>query len=410
MTGVWTRNKNLKELAISCLVLVLGSILMLNVYLNYRFSRMNEESHMAAARLLELVKDWYPELEEQEWIRLLNQESGDGLKGRELLNRYGIFQDQALSAGLARQQRDLRWWATLALFLACGGTAASLFYYLRGRQRQIDCLAEYIRSVQRGDYSLEIDTNDVDELSGLKNELYKVTVTLRESAERARSQKKALADSVSDISHQLKTPLASVMILLDNLTDSPDMEEKTRRKFLGEITSQLSRISWLAAVMLKLSRLDAGVVKFHRQRLDVGQLLEQVAKRLEILAEWKRVSLELQTKPDIFLTGDESWLAEALSNIVKNAIEHSPAGSAVLLTAEDNEVYTAISVRDFGPGMTPEEQKHIFQRFYRSPYAGEDSTGIGLSLAKEIIERQNGYLTADSKQGEGTLMRVRFLK
>ena len=103
MTGVWTRNKNLKELAISCLVLVLGSILMLNVYLNYRFSRMNEESHMAAARLLELVKDRYPELEEQEWIRLLNQESGDGLKGRELLNRYGIFQDQALSAGLARQ-------------------------------------------------------------------------------------------------------------------------------------------------------------------------------------------------------------------------------------------------------------------------------------------------------------------
>lgn len=410
MTGVWTRNKNLKELTISCLVLVLGSILMLNVYLNYRFSRMNEESHMAAARLLEMVKDRYPELEEQEWIRLLNQESGDGLKGRELLNRYGIFQDQALSAGLVRQQRDLRWWATLALFLACGGTAASLFYYLRGRQRQIDCLAEYIRSVQRGDYSLEIDTNDVDELSGLKNELYKVTVTLRESAERARSQKKALADSVSDISHQLKTPLASVMILLDNLTDSPDMEEKTRRKFMGEITSQLSRISWLAAVMLKLSRLDAGVVKFHRQRLDVGQLLEQVAKRLEILAEWKRVSLELQTKPDIFLTGDESWLAEALSNIVKNAIEHSPAGSAVLLTAEDNEVYTAISVRDFGPGMTPEEQKHIFQRFYRSPYAGEDSTGIGLSLAKEIIERQNGYLTADSKQGEGTLMWVRFLK
>lgn len=410
MTGVWTRNKNLKELTISCLVLVLGSILMLNVYLNYRFSRMNEESHMAAARLLELVKDRYPELEEQEWIRLLNQESGDGLKGRELLNRYGIFQDQALSAGLARQQRDLRWWATLALFLACGGTAASLFYYLRGRQRQIDCLAEYIRSVQRGDYSLEIDTNDVDELSGLKNELYKVTVTLRESAERARSQKKALADSVSDISHQLKTPLASVMILLDNLTDNPDMEVKTRRKFLGEITSQLSRVSWLAAVMLKLSRLDAGVVEFHRQRLDVGQLLEQVAKRLEILAEWKRVSLELQTKPDIFLTGDESWLAEALSNIVKNAIEHSPAGSAVLLTAEENEVYTAISVRDFGPGMTPEEQKHIFQRFYRSPYAGEDSTGIGLSLAKEIIERQNGYLTADSKQGEGTRMRVRFLK
>lgn len=409
MIGVWTRNKNLKELTVSCLVLMLGSILILNFYLNYRFARMNEESHMAAARLLEQVMARYPDVEEQEWIALLNQE-GEALKGDELLTRYGIFRDQALSVDLAGQQRSLRRWATLLMVLVSGGTAAFLVCYLKGRQRQIDHLAEYIRSVQRGDYSLEIDTNDVDELSGLKNELYKVTVTLRESAERACGQKKALADSVSDISHQLKTPLTSVMILLDNLTDSPNMGEETRQKFLGEITNQLSRVSWLAAVMLKLSRLDAGVVEFHRQRLNVGQLLEQVAERLEILAEWKQVGLELRAKPGIFLTGDESWLAEALSNIVKNAIEHSPSGGRVVLTAEDNAVYTAISVRDFGQGMTPEEQKYIFQRFYRSPYAGEDSTGIGLSLAKEIIERQNGYLTVTSKPGEGTLMRMRFLK
>ncbi len=409
MTGVWTRNKNLKELTVSCLVLMLGSILILNFYLNYRFARMNEESHMAAARLLDLVKTRYPDLEEQEWIALLNQK-GDARNGQELLVRYGIFQDQALSAGLAGQQRNLRRWATLLLFSACGGTAAFLFCYLKGRQRQIDCLAAYIRGVQKGDYSLEIDTNDVDELSVLKNELYKVTVTLRESAERAGGQKKALADSVSDISHQLKTPLASVMILLDNLTDSPNMEEKTRQKFLGEITGQLSRVSWLVAVMLKLSRLDAGVVEFNRQRLDVGSLLEQVTERLEILAEWKRISLELHVGQGIFLTGDAGWLAEALSNIVKNAIEHSPSGGSVVLTAEDNAVYTAISVRDFGQGMTSEEQKYIFQRFYRSPYAGEDSIGIGLSLAKEIIERQNGYLTVTSNPGEGTLMMIRFLK
>ncbi len=228
MTGVWTRNKNLKELTVSCLVLMLGSILILNFYLNYRFVRMNEESHMAAARLLDLVKTRYPDLEEQEWIALLNQK-GDARNGQELLVRYGIFQDQALSAGLAGQQRNLRQWATLLLFSACGGTAAFLFCYLKGRQRQIDCLAAYIRGVQKGDYSLEIDTNDVDELSVLKNELYKVTVTLRESAERAGGQKKALADSVSDISHQLKTPLASVMILLDNLTDSPNMGKKPDR-------------------------------------------------------------------------------------------------------------------------------------------------------------------------------------
>lgn len=409
MTGVWTRNKNLKGLTISCFAMMLGSVLVLNFYFSYRFSRMNEESHRAAARLLDLVKTRYPDLREQEWIALLNQE-GDTLEGQRLLERYGIFRDQTLSAGMARQQRELRWLATLLLVLVCGTTVASLFYYLHGRQRQIDSLAEYVRSVQRGNYSLELNTNGTDELSGLKNELYKVTVTLRESAEKARGQKKALADSVSDISHQLKTPLASVMILLDNLTDSPDMEEQTRRKFLGEITGQLSRVSWLAAVMLKLSRLDAGVVEFARQRLDIGCLLEQVTERLAILAEWKQVSLELHAEPGIFLTGDESWLAEALSNIVKNAIEHSPAGGSVVLAAEDNAVYTAVSVRDFGQGMTAEEQKHIFQRFYRSPYAGEDSAGIGLSLAKEIIERQNGYLTVDSKPGEGTLMRIRFLK
>ena len=409
MTDIWTRNKDLKKLVVSCAALMVGSMLALNLYMNYRFSQINESGYMAAAALLDRVKVRYPDVDEQEWIRLLNQDGGFA-GGKELLARYGIFQDQALTVDLGGQQQSLRLWINLSMFLVCAGTSTFLFFYLYGRQRQIEGLATYIRSVQSGVYTLELNTNGVDELSGLKNELYKVTVTLREGAERARSQKKALADSVSDISHQLKTPLTSVMILLDNLSDNPRMEKATRQKFLGEITSQLSRVSWLVSVMLKLSRLDAGVVEFERQRLDVCGLLEQVTDRLAILAEWRQVRFQFCMEPGIVVTGDGKWLDEALANVIKNAVEHSPAGGTVTVNVEDNAVYTAISVCDSGPGMTPEEQRHIFRRFYRSPYAGEDSTGIGLSLAKEIIERQDGYITVDSAPGKGTRFTVKFLK
>ena len=187
------------------------------------------------------------------------------------------------------------------------------------------------------------------------------------------------------------------------------MEERTRRRFLAEITRQLENINWLVAALLKLSRLDAGVVEFERQQVDVDALLFSVTEKLKPSAERRHVRIKREGEKKAVVSGDFGWLAEAVTNIVKNAIEHSYADSEVVITVKTNAVYTAIFVRDFGEGIGEEERRHIFERFYRSGYANEDSVGIGLSLAKEIIERQQGYLTVEAKE-QGALFEIKFLK
>lgn len=243
----------------------------------------------------------------------------------------------------------------------------------------------------REGYLLDIEDNSDDELSGLRNEIYKLTVLLKEQAVRAAEQKKALADSMADISHQLKTPLTSMTVLMDNLADDIDMDPAIRRHFITEITYQLTNMSWLVSTLLKISRLDAGVVELDRESLEVASLVGEALQKVEVAAEWNQVSFALKIPEDAVLVADRKWTAEALANILKNAVEHSPRDAVVEISAEENDVYTGIFVRDRGKGIGEEERKKLFNRFYRGTSAREDSVGIGLALAKEIIEKQKGY-------------------
>ena len=175
-------------------------------------------------------------------------------------------------------------------------------------------------------------------------------------------------------------------------------------------SNQITGMSWLLTVMMKLSRLDAGVVELQGVRFQLRRFVEEVLGRLEIAAELKQISFSVEIPEGAALYGDRKWTAEALLNLIKNAIEHSPAGSVVKIAAEDNEVYTQISVRDYGAGITREEQDKLFRRFYNGNSAREDSMGIGLALAKEIVEKQGGYLSVDSRTGKGTVFVMRFVK
>ena len=285
-----------------------------------------------------------------------------------------------------------------------------MLMYLGRRQRRISDLESYMGALHREGYRLDVEDNEDDELSGLRNEIYKLTVLLKEQADRAAGQKRALADSMADISHQLKTPLTSMTVLMDNLSEDNDMDPVTRQRFMSEITYQLTGMSWLITMMLKISRLDAGVVELERERLKVLDLVEEALKRLEITAEWNGVSFMLEIPQEASVFTDRKWTGEALVNIIKNAIEHSPRESKVKITAEENEVYTKISVRDYGKGITEEERDKLFRRFYHGASAREDSIGIGLALAKEIVEKQGGYISVDSQEEKGTTFVIKFLK
>ncbi len=406
------RSQKLLIMLIGIFVLAFAGCNLAALIARQHFRRDNQALFAA---FLGNVKAYYPEVAEEEWVALLS--GTENLEeGRVLLARYGIFEES--SAFYMQEQGFYRVWAVgnASLLFLGAGMFIVVFLYLWGSCRRADRLCGYIRRMERGDYCLELQENREDELSLLQNELYKVMLLLKEQAERAVAQRKALAASVSDISHQIKTPLTSVMVLLDNLSESSRMEEATRRRFLQEITSQLTGLHWLVITLLKLSKLDAGVVELKQEQVSLQGLLARVAEKLEIQAQWQQVELSLQMpKGECLITGDAHWTEEAVANLVKNAIEHSPAEAQVEITLEDTAVYAQINIKDHGEGISAEEQRHIFERFYqgkaRRRTASDDSNmGLGLALAKTVITKEGGYLTVESDGRRGALFRVRFLK
>ena len=234
-------------------------------------------------------------------------------------------------------------------------------------------------------------------------------VGLKEKADNASAKKVLLAESVSDISHQLKTPLTSTQILLDNLNDNPDMEEGIRKKFIYEALNQVNGMSWLIISLLKLSRIDAGVVEFHNDVVSLNELILEAIENLEVIAEIKGVAITPKfSECNVTINADYNWNREALQNIIKNAIEHSMSGTSVDIRIENNDVYKAVYITNQGKTLTKKEQQSIFERYYSKANFNDNSMGLGLPLAKAVIEKQGGYITVDSQDNKTTFI-VKYL-
>lgn len=404
-----SKDREFQKAIIRILILMVTGLIVWNLAVSVTNRRIAAIYYERISAIFGAISARYPDMGHGDWRQYLNA-TGNEEDGEAFLHQYGILQGDMPILQAQTAQKRFQITGTLVWILICTGILLIFICYQKQRNRKIQELVDYIRKIEHGIYRIEVEENEEGELSRLQNELYKITVMLRESSELAGQQKKALADSVSDISHQLKTPLTSCLVLLDNLSESENMTEETRRRFLSEITGQLTSVSWLVQVLLKLSRLDAGVVELKEEELSVSALIRGAVEKVGLLAEWKQIDIQVMGEEEPFIKGDRHWLEEALVNLIKNAIEHSPEDSEIRIQVEDNQVYTCIHVRDFGSGISYEDQKHIFERFYRSADAGEDSVGIGLALAQEIMKRQNGYLTVESEPGQGTVFYMKFLK
>ena len=404
-------NRELKKLCVELIAVSLLILLLCNLILAGYRANSNREYHQILASLVGSVMEAYPDTSEDELILMLNGQGNTEI-GEQILRQYGIFLENENDAIPVQKRRAtaMQWEMNLMFTAFAAGLIGIIFFYLNKRQKQIQRISDYMEELVRGNYALDIQDNDDDELSGLKNEIYKLTVFFREQAKQAAANRLALADSVADISHQLKTPLTSVTVLVDNLLDSEEMEADTRRRFLMEISGQLSGVTWLVSTLLKLSRLDAGVVELENRPLQVCSLVQEVLNRLELIAELRQVELCAEIPETLQISGDDQWLTEALLNVVKNAIEHSSAGGRVIMKAEENDIYTLLAVQNHGEPISEEEQKHLFERFYRGNSAKKESVGIGLALAKEIVEKQNGYITVESGKEKGTFFFIKFMK
>lgn len=402
-------NKEIKKLLMISIFIIILATIVSSIFNMQKTRTYQKEIDATVYLLIQQIKDAYPDAKEEEIIKVLNNKESKTFN-KDILKRYGITENETLIKTLEKQEKAMIKNNSM-IIAATGLLLLIVFYvYLRYRQRKINEITDYVERVSNKDYTLGIEENSEDELNKLKNELYKITVMLKEQAEQSIEQKEALAASVSDISHQLKTPLTSVLILLDNLEQNENMNQATRERFITEIARQIEGMNWLVISLLKLSRLDAGVVEFESKDIYLKDLLLEVSSNLEIMAEIKEVEIILECNNKIKIRGDYNWNKEAIQNIVKNAIEHTKNKTKVKILVEENSVYTQVLIKDEGEGINQEDLKHIFDRFYKAKNASENSFGIGLSLSKTIIEKQNGYIEVESKEGKGTIFKIKYIK
>lgn len=279
--------------------------------------------------------------------------------------------------------------------------------FTKWRYNQIEKLSQYLQRIAGGEYELDIRDNYEGELSILKSEIYKVTVTLSEQAELLKKDKVFLSNSISDISHQLKTPITSMSVMTDLLRDDSLPPDK-RIEFTNNIRSQLERLQWLVASLLKLSKIDAGTIDFKKEPVNVKELIHKATEHLLIPMEIKELTLEITGDEKAQYIGDFNWSAEAIANIVKNCVEHTPRGGRIVASFNQTPFYTLITFSDNGVGIDDRDLPYIFNRFYKGANAANDSIGIGLAMAKSIVENQGGTIAAASEEGQGTQFTIKI--
>lgn len=353
------------------------------------------------------VIDKYPEVKEEEILKIVNSQEDYNI---DILEKYG-YEDEIANIRELKESVDKNIRNTTILAVIFGIICLiMLLIYIFKQEKGIEEINEYINQVNNGNYSLKIEDNTAGELSRLRNELYKTTIILKEAAQNSEKEKEDLSVAIADISHQLKTPLTSVRIMLDNINDNPDMPRELREDFILEISKQIDWMSSLVIALLKIAKFDAGTIKMENSPINVKELIENVINNLSILIELKNIEIVTNIDEKATFIGDYKWQQEAITNILKNAIEHSNQNSKIYITVENTNFFLKIKIKDEGQGIDKKDLKHIFERFYKAKNSSEESIGIGLALSKAIIEKNNGYIKVESEVGKGTTFEIKFMK
>ena len=402
------KNKlRLKQYITSTLIVFICLFVMFLILNIYEYKTYTKNFNNKISAIVTLVKGKYPEVTDKEIIEIINsnKQSDDSF-----FLKYGIDIDN--KAVLLENDKSYHTFLIINMsFLII--TIASLcilyFRYNYKRKNDIKDIIKYIEQINRRNYELEIDTISEDELSILKNEIYKTAVMLKEAALNSNKDKLNLKKSLEDISHQLKTPLTSILVLLDNLIDEPDMDSSIRNDFIIDIKRNVININFLVQALLKLSKFDANTVHFIKKENDLEMIVKEAIKNVSTLCDLRNINIKLNTLENAKVECDAKWQIEAITNIIKNAIEHSKDNSSIIINIDNNRVYSKVEVIDFGDGISKRDIKHIFERFYKGENATSNSIGIGLALAKTIIEEDKGTIAVESNESN-TKFTIKYFK
>lgn len=279
----------------------------------------------------------------------------------------------------------------------------------RKREKQIEELIQYLMLVQDRLKLPEMKLMEEGQLHILQSEIYKVVSLLQEAYSSESEQKRYMADMMSDISHQIKTPIAAITIMAD-LLEASECSEEQRLEYADKIDKQAKRITWLIRNLLSLAQLEADVLELKREQVDCDELLRVVCEAIEIMAEVKGVEIICESERSFSLACDRHWMSEAIINVAKNCIEHTDSGGRVCISASQDNIATHIRITDTGHGISEEHLSHIFERFYKGDNQSSNSIGIGLAMAKQIILKQNGTISVTSTEGVGTEFYIKLFR
>lgn len=298
-----------------------------------------------------------------------------------------------------------------AIYVFCMGIVLTLIFLLFtiSRYKRIDEMSAMTDRILHGEKELKFSDYSEGELAVLQSEICKLTVRLTEQADKLKNEKVYLADSISDISHQIRTPLTSLNIFVSMLSESGIPEEK-KSEMLTQMQRLLAKIEWQINALLKISKLDAGTVHLEKNSVSVKELIIKVLSVIAVPMDIKNQTVTVACSENASFCGDALWTNEALVNILKNCSEHTPECGIIHIEAQENSIYTEIKISDSGSGIAAEDLPHIFERFYKGKDSSEQSVGIGLALAQMIIASQNGTVKAENGIGGGAVFTVKFYK
>ena len=390
---------------LSTLILIITIILTVTISFNY-YKKIEKNNNLILSTIIYNVKKEYPNLNDEDIVHLLNTEE---LKEYPELEQYGIeIKNNNISLSNKHILNNCLLTISILLIIYLILNTFTIYYFQKKRNDNIREITNYLKEINKHNYNLDIKANEEGELSILQNELYKTTIMLNEQALLNQKDKDSLKDSLSDISHQLRTPLTSINLMIDNLMEG-DMSKEEERKLLTSINRKIKSTNFLIESLLKLSKFDANTITFNNTSQKIDKILNSVEENLRDLLDLHEVELKIEGNKKDTLYCDYKWQIEALTNIIKNCIEHSNPGSSIDISYYKTELLTKIVIKDHGVGMSEKDQKHIFERFYKGENSNPNSIGIGMSLAKTIIEKSRGNIQVSSQKGEGTEFVIKYL-
>lgn len=389
------------------IIIVSLVFLTLGIFSNYMlFWEYRKNNDIIVANILNEVSSKYPNISESDLITIINSTN----HSRDNLSRYGIYLSKMPIASINNNINKILIITNLSLIVIY---ILMIFWYLKiykkREEDKIRLITNYLKEINNHNYNLDINNYYEDEFSYLKDEIYKTAISLNEQTINLENDKNNLKKSLEDISHQLKTPLTSITLMTDKIL-SGNMDKKETQELLTNIHRKVVNTNFLVYSLLKLSLLDTNTIEFKKEKINLKKLLDGIKDNLGVISDLKNVGLDIVCDSTISIMGDETWESEALTNIIKNSIEYSKEDGKVEIIVQDNELFTKIMIKDYGLGMSDEDKKNIFKRFYKGSNSSSNSFGIGLSLAKQIIEKDNGNVSVTSTLGVGTVFTIRYMK